>query len=235
MVEIENISKWFYVKKDIFHSLSRRKIIALDNVNLSIKKEEIVTISGPNGAGKTTLLKIICGLILQDKGKIEVKGSVGYLSGEVYGFYAQLTARQSLELFGISYNLSSSQIKERIKNYSQLLEIDDLNKPFWQYSTGTKHRLSLLRLLILNRDILIMDEPTKTLDPLSAENFRIFLKKLQTDFKKTIIFATHSLEEAKEVATSLAIMNKGKILCFLPLKEIKDLKNLYKESIKKCC
>jgi ABC-type multidrug transport system ATPase subunit len=234
MVEIENISKWFYVKKDIFHLLSRQKIIALDNINLSIKKEEILAILGPNGAGKTTLLKIICGLILQDKGKVKVKGSIGYLSGEIYGFYPQLTAKQNLEFFGILYNLSSSQIKERIKNYSQLLEIDDLNKPFWQYSTGTKHRLSLLRLLILNRDILIMDEPTKTLDPLSAEQFRFFLKKLKNDFKKTIIFATHSLEEAKEVATSLAIMNKGKILCFLPLKEIKDLKKLYKQTLTKC-
>ncbi len=234
MIEVEGLSKSFLIKRDIFHFfLLPRRIYALNSVHLKVNRGEALALLGPNGAGKTTLLKIICGLILPERGMIKVKGGVAYFSGETYGFYPQLTAKQNLEFFATIYNLSSHQIRERIKNYSQILEVEDLDKPFWQYSTGTKHRLSLLRTLILEKEIIIMDEPTKSLDPLTAKEFRKLMQRLAKEFKKTILFATHFLEEAETVADRIAIMNRGEILLIKNIKEIQtSLKDLYGEIIK---
>jgi ABC-2 type transport system ATP-binding protein len=239
MIELKNISKWFYIKRDILHIfLPLRKIIALDTINLDIGKGEILAILGPNGAGKTTLIKIICGLLLPDRGKVKVKGNIGYLSGERESFYPQLTGWQNLEFFATLYNLTPSYTKKQIERYSNILQINDLDKPFWNYSTGTKHRLSLLRVLMLNRDIVIMDEPTKSLDPINAHQFRHFMSKLSKEFKKTIVFATHSLSEAEMVADRVIIINKGKLLIEATLKKVKqqfgNLDNLYSELIQNC-
>ncbi len=242
MIEVKDVSKWFFIKRDIFHALvPPRKTIVLESINLTVKRNEVFALLGPNGAGKTTLIKIICGLILPDKGKVTVNGKIGYVSGDVHGFYPQLTGKQNLEFFGVMYDLSKSQIKERIRAYSQMLGIDDLDKPFWNYSTGTKHKLCLLRILMVDAEVIMMDEPTKSLDPLSADQFRGYMDRLSKEFGKTIIFATHSLHEAETIADRIAIMNKGEILSRGNLSELKSqveegkltLEILYKEVIER--
>ncbi len=242
MIEVKDVSKWFFIRRDIFHALvPPRKTVVLDSIDLTVKTNEIFALLGPNGAGKTTLIKIICGLILPDKGSVTVNGRIGYLSGDVHGFYPQLTAKQNLEFFGTMYDLSGSQIEHRIRAYSKMLGIDDLDKPFWNYSTGIKHKLCLLRILMVDAEIIMMDEPTKSLDPLSADQFRGYMDRLSKEFGKTIIFATHSLHEAETIADRIAIMNKGEILSRGNLTELKSrikeerlsLETLYKEVIER--
>ena len=238
IIEVENIIKEFSLPltlKDLAKlNLKPPQFKVLDKVSLSVGEGEIFALLGPNSAGKTTLLKIICKLLLPDKGKIKVKGSISYLSGETPGFYPQLTAQQNLEFFGTIYNLTPSQTKERIRKYSQILEIDNLNKPFWHYSTGLKHRLSLLRTLMIEANIIIMDEPTKNLDPLASKNLRRLIYKISKELNKTVLFATHFLEEAEEISERLAIIDKGKIVLIKEAKEVKGcLEELFKNTLKR--
>ncbi|HEC69851.1 MAG TPA: ABC transporter ATP-binding protein [Candidatus Omnitrophica bacterium] len=238
IIEVENIIKEFSLPltlKDLAKLNFRPlRFKALDKVSLSVGEGEIFALLGPNSAGKTTLLKIICKLLLPDKGRIKVRGNIGYLSGEIPGFYPQLTAQQNLEFFGTIYNLSSSQIKKRMRKYSQVLGIDNLNKPFWHYSTGLKHKLSLLRTLMIDTNIIIMDEPTKNLDPLASKNLRRLIYKISKEFNKTILFATHFLEEAEEISERLAIIDKGKIVLIKEAKEVKGcLEELFKNTLKR--
>lgn len=216
------------MKDAVFYPFKKNKeVLAVDSVNLQLNKGKILALLGPNGAGKTTLIKILCTLILPDSGTADIggynlitqaeqlKSKIGLVMGEERGFYWRLTGRQNLEFFGILYNLSKKIIKERVSYLADLLEIDDLERPFQNYSTGMKHRLGLARCLISEPEIIFMDEPTKSLDPKSAKNFRLFIKnKLAKGLGKTIFFATHQIKEAQDLADNIAIMDKGRIKAF---------------------
>lgn len=207
------------------HPLGKKKaVLALDSVNLQVKKGEILGLLGPNGAGKTTLIKILCSLILPDKGNVKIAGydlkkqeglaksRIGLVTGEERSLYWRLSGRQNLEFFGVIYNLTKNEINERIDKINAILEIDDLDKPFENYSTGMKHRIALARCLISDPEAIFMDEPTKSLDPASANKLRSFIKEiLVKKFGKTVFFTTHQTEEASELADRIAIICNGKI------------------------
>lgn len=214
MIELTGITKYFSVPAQRFFAPAQ-KITALNQVTLTISAG-ITAVLGPNGAGKTTLLKIIAGLLIPDTGTRAVKGSIGYVSGEAPGFYPQLTGRQNLNFFSTMYDILPAQSACAIKTYAQALGIENLDMPFWKYSTGTKHKLVLVRLLALNASIIIMDEPTKSLDPFSARAFRSLLADITKQSGKTVILATHSLQEAESISDTILIMRKGKIQHCMP-------------------
>lgn len=244
MLEVHNISKRFFLPKPLFSPFQKNKeILALDQVSFKLNPGRILALLGPNGAGKTTLLKILSTLILPDQGTAKIlgydlitqsqclKSRIGLVFSEEKGFYWRLSGRQNLEFFGILYNLSSKQIKERILYLSNLLEIDSLDKPFQNYSSGMKQRLSLLRCLLSEPEIIFMDEPTSRLDPARALNFRKFIKeKLVKELGKTVFFTTHQIEEAESLADEIAIMDKGRIKAFGKPNEIKIKYGLNKDS-----
>lgn len=254
MIEVKNVTKRFILRKgfieSICHPFRRNKVVlALDSVNLNIEKGEIFALLGPNGAGKTTLIKILSTLILPDEGSVKISGydlktqeelakaKIGLVIGEERSLYWRLTGRQNLEFFGTMYNLTKKQIKERIDNINHILEIDDLDKPFENYSTGMKHRVALARCLISEPEVIFMDEPTKSLDPSSANKLRIFIKEtLVKKLGKTIFFATHQTDEANELADRVAIISNGRIKTCGKIEDINanynldentPLKNLY--------
>ncbi|MEK6732142.1 MAG: ABC transporter ATP-binding protein [Candidatus Omnitrophota bacterium] len=248
MIEINNVTKRFILRKTlaqtIFHPLSKKKtVLALDSVNLQVKKGEIFALLGPNGAGKTTLIKILCSLILPDKGNIRIAGydlktqeglaksKIGLVTGEERSLYWRLSGRQNLEFFGVLYDLTKNQIKERIDNINKVLEIDDLDKPFENYSTGMKHRIALARCLISNPEIIFMDEPTKSLDPVNANKLRIFIKEtLVKKLGKTVFFSTHQIDEASELADRIAIISGGKIKEYGKIEDINARQGLNKDT-----
>lgn len=229
MIEINNVTKRFILRKSLTEAichpfLKNKSILALDSVSLKIEKGEIFALLGPNGAGKTTLIKILSTLIFADKGEIKIAGydlktqeelaksKIGLVTGEERSLYWRLSGRQNLEFFGTMYNFTKKQIKERINNLNDILEIDDLDKPFENYSTGMKHRVALARCLLSEPEVIFMDEPTKSMDPSSANKFRIFIKEtLVKKLGKTLFFTTHQTEEASELADRIAIISKGKI------------------------
>lgn len=236
-IQITNLNKIFTSR---ISPLRRKKITtALLNIRLEIKEGECLALLGPNGAGKTTLIKILCSSVLPDSGEIKIfglnfnlkpeylKSKIGLVTGEERSFYWRLTGRQNLEFFGTLYNLHKKAIIHRINELAHLLEIEELDKPFYSYSTGMKHRVSIARCLLHNPDIILMDEPTKSLDIESAQNFRIFLKQtLLNEMHKTIFFVTHNANEAEILADKVAIIDKGEIKAYSTTQELKKIFSL---------
>ena len=206
----------------------------LQDINLDIHKAELFCLIGSNGAGKTTLIKILCNLILPTSGSIFINGynllsepdkaraSIGLVTGDERSFYWRLTGRQNLEFFAALYNLSHRMIKKRTQELFGLLAIEEPDKVFQEYASGVKQRLSIARALLNNPEVLFMDELTKSLDPKSAEDLRLFIKNtLVKNDGKTVFFSTHQLYEVEKLAGRVAFMSKGKIVAEGPLGELK--------------
>ena len=235
-IETLDLTKIFKPARNIlsFKSPQSKTITAINKLNLRIKKGEIFALLGPNGAGKTTLIKIMCTLITPSSGtalihgydvvkeETKIKSLVGLVIGEERSFYWRLTGRENLEFFGVLNNLSLRQARERSDAFMKLLEIDDPDKRFYEYSSGNKQKLALGRCLLSNSEVIFMDEPTKSLDPGVASRFRAFLKKVLVEKEnKTVFFATHSIQEAEELADRVAIIDNGLIKAYGSIDELK--------------
>lgn len=237
-IETINLTKHFTpttgLRSFLTHPLRKKGAVgAVEEVSIQVKRGEIFGLLGPNGAGKTTLLKLLSCLILPTKGTAyingyhiikdeqKVKSSIGLVTGEERSFYWRLTGKRNLEFFATLYNLSRDQAKMRIKELLNLLEIEEPDKRFQEYSTGVKQRMALARCLLNDPSILLMDEPTKSLDPLAAKNLRTFIKKeLVKRQKKTLLFTTHHLDEVIDFCDQIAIMDRGRIKAWGNLSEL---------------
>lgn len=209
MINISSLTKYF------------GKIQALDNLNLEIKKGELLGIIGPNGAGKTTAIRIVCGILKPDSGNvivdghsvlkdpIKVKSMIGYLPEEP-NLYERFKARDLLRYFGELYGVPKDRLNSRI---SELLELVGMEKRAEHrintFSKGLRQRIAIARALIHDPPIIIFDEPTMGLDPATSLAIRGFIK----DFKgeKTILLCTHYMDEADALCDRVAILNGGKI------------------------
>lgn len=201
----------------------KKTITAIQDINLSIGYGDIFGLMGPNGAGKTTLFKILSTLILPTSGEAfvadnnikeadKVKGSIGFISSDERSFYWRLSGRENLKFFAALYNLSPSEIKQRIDWAAETIGINEfIDRRFDSYSTGMKQKMSIARSLICKPRVLFVDEPTKGLDPMSASHIVEILKKL-SDEGITLFIITHNTEEAKELCQKVAVMNNGRIL-----------------------
>jgi ABC-2 type transport system ATP-binding protein len=263
-IETVNICKKFNQIKGykdlILHPFRKKEIIALKDINIQVNKGELFGLLGPNGAGKTTLIKILSGLILPTKGNAyidgydvtrngkQARGVIGYVLNEERSFYWRLTGRQNLGFFATLNNLSPSQTKKRIDELIALTGLDgNADRMFKDYSTGMKQRLAIARGLITSPEILLMDEPTRSLDPSAAKHLRKFIKeKIVGEDGKTVFLATHNLSEAEEICHRIAIINHGEIKTCGTLTEIgsllntkklyfMDLKNVSEDLVSKLC
>jgi len=217
-IEFRNFIKVFTGKKD-------KTIKALDGVSFSVSPGEVFGLLGPNGAGKTTLIKILSTLIIPDSGRVLVQGIdvvrnprevlkvLQTVLAESFGFERRLSGRQNLEfyatLYGIKKDVAARRIDELL-NFSHLSEFGD--EMFQKYSTGMAKRLLICRALLLDAGVLILDEPTAGLDPISSAEFRRFLKEVVSkEGGKTVMIATHNLWEAEQICDRIALLKKGKI------------------------
>lgn len=218
-----------------------KNICVLNEVSFEVKQGEIFGIIGPNGAGKTTLLKILSTLILPTKGtahingydivkeQIKVKVSIGLVTGDERSFYWRLTGRKNLEFFATFYNIPKKLAKERIDYLTDLIKIENIDKRVAEYSSGMKQRLGIARSLLHNPPVLLMDEPTKSLDPGNAYDLRLFMKEdLSKKEGKTIIIATHNLNEAKQICDNVCLLNQGKMF---NLPRDGDLEEIYNKFV----
>ena len=209
-------------------------IQALDNLSFGLSRGKILGILGPNGAGKTTLLKIIATLILPDQGDIIVNGYhtgkddeklksfVGLILDEERSFYWRLTGRQNLDFFAALYGLNKENTRRRIDELLDLFEVDYADKRFDSYSTGMKRKFALMRGIIHNPELILLDEPKKSLDYPSAVYLRNFIRdKLVKKEAKTVIFTSHHMDEAMEFADIFMILRKGTILGMGTLDELR--------------
>jgi len=204
----------------------RKRIEVLKEVSLSVPAGSITGLLGPNGAGKTTLLRILATTVLPDGGTARILGGdvtrhttrvrarLGFVLSEERSFFWRLTARQNLKFFAVLAGMDGKTIPGRIVELSGLLRLDEeLDKPFRDLSTGMRQRLGIARALLHDPEVLLVDEPTRGLDPGAARRARRFIKeKLSQEMKKSILMATHNMEEARELCDRIAFLKQGKIV-----------------------
>lgn len=242
-----NLSKTFCRRR--FFLGERVYYPALTGLNLQVKKGEIFALLGPNGAGKTTLIKILCGLIQPTAGVALVNGNdvardprkvradTGYCLDSERSFYYRISGRENLAFFAALNNMKPQASRGRIGDLLDMLGLGDMaEQPFMNYSAGQKQRLNLARALLHDPAIVIMDEPTKSLDPEAAEGFwRVVAQLAGQDRERTIFFATHNLKEVENVCSSAAFIKQGSIIRQGALPEIKagygntQLQEIYRE------
>ncbi|MEW6202444.1 MAG: ABC transporter ATP-binding protein [bacterium] len=243
MIEISDLKKIFH-ESSLIPLRRGRRIVALDGVNLRVNSGEVVALVGRNGAGKTTLLKILTTLVLPTSGKARIDGTdvvsepdrvralAGFATGDERSFYWRLTGRQNLELFAALYNLPTRLIRSRVEELSHTLGFSSYaDQTFKSYSTGMRQRLALARSLIHNPLVLLLDEPTHGLDPVMKSQLLNFIRdELVRSAGKTILFATHQLSDATEIADRIAVIDRGRIIAELPSQEADDAKKILLET-----
>jgi ABC-2 type transport system ATP-binding protein len=246
-IETENLTKTFEKKAKRegggFSQLHRRirpkkeQLIAVDHINFHIDEGELFGLLGPNGAGKTTTIKLLCTLLIPDEGTARVNGHdvvketeevqkcLGVVTGGERGLYWRLTGRENLWFFSQLYNVPEYTAKERIEKLLKLVELEGrADEQVEKYSRGMKQRLHVIRGLINDPPILLLDEPTLGLDPASARVIRDFVKEeLQAKQNKTILLTTHYMEEADQLCDRIAIIDYGKIIALDKPENLKKL------------
>lgn len=210
------------------------KTTALKEINLQVKEGEIFCLLGPNGSGKTTLLKILATLILPAGGTAYINGfeiisqpmavraSIGLVTGEERSFYWRLTGRENLKFYATLYNLRQRTAKDRINYLINLLKIESPDRRVGEYSAGMRQRLGIARGLLHDPSVLLMDEPTKSLDPGITHELWTFIKDcLGKKEKKAIIITTHNLHEAGQIGDRLGILRNGELISSGTIEELK--------------
>jgi ABC-2 type transport system ATP-binding protein len=222
IITISHISKYFYKSRFLFLTKAK-KIVACEDINLEIEKGCSLAILGPNASGKTTLIKLLCGLLLPNQGSLQIQGyalekqpaeikkNIGLVLDCERSFYFRLTGLENLLFFARLFGLKIKKAREKIFFLAKLLKIENyLNAKFMIYSTGIRQRFAIARSLVHDPDILLMDEPTRSLDINSASFVRNFISdNLIKKQNKTLIFTTHNINEAIFLAKKIAILKKG--------------------------
>lgn len=213
MILTENLTKHF------------EDLVAVDSVYLNIAAGQVLVLLGPNGAGKTTTVRMLSSILRPTFGKAVVAGydvvaqpdmvraSVGVLT-EHHGLYNRMNAEEYLEFYGRLYGLEYGEVRRR---YQELMNRFGLafasRKRLGEYSKGMRQKLALVRALLHEPPVLLLDEPTSAMDPESARVVRDAIHQLRSR-ERTIILCTHNLVEAEELADQIAIIRKGKIIFY---------------------
>ncbi len=241
LLEVKNLTKIFNPSRSFFERgetsfKNRQPTVALKDLSFSLKKGRILGIIGPNGAGKTTLLKIISTIIIPDKGTVvinnfslgiddeKIKPLIGIASPEERSFYWRLTGRQNLDFYAAMYGLSRESAGSRIAELLDQFKISYADKRFDIYSTGMKKKFSLIRALLHSPRLLLLDEPTKSLDYNCARELRTMIKTIAQQGTTTII-ATHDINEAQNLCGLFLIIKKGVNIGYGSLKTLQETSN----------
>jgi ABC-2 type transport system ATP-binding protein len=204
--------------------------LALDSINFSVEKGEILGLLGPNGAGKSTTMKILTGYLLASSGKaeicgldvvkhpIEIKTKIGYLP-EHNPLYPDMFVREFLDFTGNIHKIPSAKRKSRIEELIELTGLTaERRKKIGQLSKGYRQRVGLAQALIHDPEVLILDEPTTGLDPNQIIEIRNLI--LETGKSKTVILSTHIMQEVSAICNRAVIINRGEIVADKPVAEL---------------
>lgn len=226
-LEIINLTKKFGEQK------------ALDNINIEIKKNEIIGLLGPNGAGKSTLMKSVTGVLKIDSGKvifngkditendIECKKNMGFLP-ENNPLYSEMYVKEYLQFVADIHKTP----KEKVNEIIDLVGITpEKNKKISQLSKGFKQRVGLAQAILHEPDLLILDEPTNGLDPNQILEIRNVIKEIGKE--KTVILSTHIMQEVEALCTRVILIHQGKIIQDSPISEFKGKHESLEEAFQK--
>ena len=195
---------------------------AVKNVSFKINKNEIIGILGPNGCGKTTTIGMILGLLKPTKGKVLVNGfeietkrvdllnNLNFISPYIE-LPKKLTVKQNLEVYGRLYDVKN--LTSKVDYLTEKLRLNEiLNKVTGELSSGQKNRVSLAKSIINDPTILLLDEPTASLDPETGDFVRSFLENYQKDKGASILLASHNMAEVERLCSSVLMMKNGIII-----------------------
>lgn len=199
---------------------------ALRDVSLSVPQGETLGLLGPNGAGKTTLLKILSTLIEADEGSVWVlgcdasrdprraRGMIGLVTCDERSFYWRLSGRRNLQFFATLYGLPAAKARHRIGALLERLGLTEAaDRPYHSYSSGMRQKLAIARGLLSDPRLILYDEPTRSLDPISAQNIRRWIAENRLRFPETThLIATNQLNEAEQLCDRVVILNRGEII-----------------------
>lgn len=205
---------------------ARHSVKALQDVSLTLREGEAVALLGANGAGKSTLLRIVATLLLPTRGRASVAGHdvvsdgaavrrcLGYHAGTDLGFYPRLSARENLLFFGELNGIARGVAVQRTAEFAERFGlVQALPKQVRTLSSGTVQRLSLLRALLHGPRVLLLDEPTRSLDVIAAAEFRRFVKtEVLRGGTAAVLFASHTLAEVELLADRVAVLDEGRLL-----------------------
>ena len=195
---------------------------AVRNISFKVNENEIIGILGPNGCGKTTTIGMILGLLKPTKGKVLINGieiekqrvnllnELNFISPYIE-LPKKLTVKQNLEVYGRLYDVKDLRIK--IDYLCEKLRLNEfINKITGELSSGQKNRVSLAKSIINDPSVLLLDEPTASLDPETGDFVRSFLEEYQKERKTSILLASHNMAEVERLCSSVLMMNKGTII-----------------------
>lgn len=213
-ISIQGVSKDFRIPG------SKRRLRAVDNLNLEIDQASIFGLLGPNGSGKSTTIKMALGLIRPSEGRCEILGKsslepsarmgIGYLPEAPY-FQRFLTGRELLRYFGKLSGLPNSNLQDRVDMLLAKVGLDDAgDRRVGGYSKGMLQRIGLAQAMIGDPEILILDEPTAGVDPIGAADIASIIRELR-DEGRTVLLCSHLLSQVETICDRAAIMVKGKL------------------------
>ena len=201
--------------------------LILDGLNFEIQEGEFFVLVGPSGSGKTTTLKLINRLIEQTEGDIyfedkrlkdydlrELRLKTGYVLQQI-ALFPNLTVTENIALIPEMKNFDKKEIKEKTEDLLQKVGLNPkhyMNRLPKELSGGEKQRVGILRAIIANPKILLMDEPFSALDPLSKVQLQDLIKTLHNEYKMTTVFVTHDMDEAMKLADRICVLKEGKVV-----------------------
>jgi ABC-2 type transport system ATP-binding protein len=229
-ISIRQLSKTYPVSFARLRKLLRRRaaqpVEALRGLSFDVSEGEIFGLIGRNGAGKTTLTKIIATLVQPTSGAVQVCGfdsvrdevavraRIGLATAEERSFYWRLTIEQNLTFFARLYGLTDASARARITELLARLELEPLaRRRFGELSTGNKQRVAIARAMLNAPPVLLLDEPTRSLDPLAAAGTRALINSLARDADQpvTVLLTSHNLAEIEELCARVAVISRGQI------------------------
>ena len=234
VITVKNLSKDFKVKikekglKGSLKSLVKPnyKIIkAVKNISFSVEKGEMIAFIGPNGAGKSTSIKMMTGILYPNKGEIDVLGldprknrkklayEIGCVFGQKEQLWMHLTPYDNFKFFGAIYDIPNSRVEKKIKELSDLFELEEfINTPVRNLSLGQRIRCEIVASLIHEPKVLFLDEPTIGLDPVVKENIRVLIKRMNKEYKTTVVLTSHDVSDIEKLCKRVIIINKGQVV-----------------------
>jgi ABC-type multidrug transport system ATPase subunit len=229
-ISVENLQKSFPPARSgwraFLQPFEKPSVVALAGMSFEVRPGEALALLGANGAGKSTLLRILATLLLPTQGRAQIAGhdavldpravrrQLGYHAGSDLGFYSRLTGRENLRFFGRLNHLSNTHAAQRILHLAKQFHLEEaLDRQVRTLSSGTVQRLSLARALLHQPRVLLLDEPTRSLDAIAASEFRRFLKsEVLRRGDTSLLFASHTLPEVELLADRIAVIDAGRLL-----------------------
>ncbi|HUJ96338.1 MAG TPA: ABC transporter ATP-binding protein [Terriglobales bacterium] len=224
---LDSVSKIFHHRPALFNCIGEERCgetCALDRVSLEVRAGSVLALLGRNGSGKTTLLKLIATMLLPDCGRVIVAGDdtqeqaarvrkkVGFAVAAERSFFPRLTARENLDFFAAFDDVPRALRPGRVEfTLAQVGLLDAADRLVMKFSAGMYQRLGVARALVKQPSVLLLDEPTRSLDPASAAEFWRLMRELPAQ-GSTVVLATHSFQEATAAGDSVAILQRGKLV-----------------------